>query len=519
MLSSFGLAALGSVATSLFLNGCGSESGFTSVGGSAFGTGSSGQNSATSNRSIVTFVDTLGTVRTVEGMAGKLVAIAPSETADFNRLGQAITDAGGTVVSRVSTVFLVGVTPGTEASVISALQNTGLFLSISPSLSAGPSSPGSETGGQFVVASKNLSDIQIRALDSNQSLDGNCNGATHGQAVSSLSGAGSFTDYQNSPGDGESEQILNGIHDLARRSLFDNTPRVINVSLGGDKFLDGTPASQADHGAQVWMQQVADSLHSHNGGLDAPLDNTVVVVSAGNGFHNAGNQGFDLGATLKGLFDKYPDLAGHLVVVGGSGKPGDCKKSTGVNHATPEVDGKGNPFFISAPSEGVSVPGVPCPFGGTSAAAPQVSAALRQALADSNQSVRDTVIQFLKDNEILCNPFQGTWSGTDTVSISDSCGFSFTRPASVTFVGTISGSASLPTFSYVKDPCGNLSTGATTLSVSGSYPGSGGSFTVNFGAAGSGTGSFSGTTMSITLNGTSADGSPVTNVLALTKQP
>lgn len=407
--SSVGLAVVGSLATSLFLNGCGSSSdsfAFSGSGGASNNNPGNNSNSGVITRQI-SFTDSLGRPLIVEGISGRVLAIAPSETADVAQLTQAIQAAGGAVLLQSGTLYLISVTPGSEGQVILALQNSGKFLSAWPVFLANLATPGQSAGGGLGISSRTLNQVQLKIVDSAVDLDA-CRGTTHGKAVSSIAGSdGNFQEFKDSVGDGDSEKILDAVNQAARRTLGDGDPRVINVSLAGDKTLSNTPQDVANNTAQGWMNQLADSLHSHNGGFDAPLDNTVVVVAAGNGYQNSGSQGFNLGDTLRKIFDKYPDLRGHLVVVGGTGNPDDCVESDEVNFANPATDSSGQRNFISAPSNQVKVPNSDCLFAGTSAAAPQVSKALRQAIADSNAPVASVVKDFLNANPVLCNPLTG----------------------------------------------------------------------------------------------------------------
>lgn len=318
-------------------------------------------------------------------------------------------------------------------------------------------------------------------------------------------------------------------------------PLVINISAGTSRppnggVLDaiGQFLSQDANFRQTWeneIRSIADSLQSSG-------RNDVIVVKS------LGNEGANLTQSLRKLYSdpKLKPLfdSGRLRLVGSSGQPGRCLPEidkgqltdlgAGPSYSDPLTRDDGSPLVQFAPGRNVAVPGHDnCSSSGTSPATATVAGlALRAMTENPGEDPVLAAKQSLDDAGTFPGQIclQGEWVGSDVVSISDECGFSFSGDARLTF--TVSGSGSkgtfavagtLPGFSYNRQPCGNLNTSTASVSGSGNYSSGGAVIQMSLGSAGSGTGSVNGNSLHITLNGTSANGSPVTNVLSLTKLP
>lgn len=148
---------------------------------------------------------------------------------------------------------------------------------------------------------------------------------------------------------------------------------------------------------QEFLGQIAQQLAL----LDADvLARTTVVVSAGNGYLDAGKnrQGVDLGVFLKGLHAQFktvfPADGSHRMIVVGATREDGTTVHTGFNHAlgTP-LDEDGNPTMVYAPGVNVQVAADGTRAHGTSFAAPVVKAILERAQAARPGAKRDDVVR------------------------------------------------------------------------------------------------------------------------------
>ncbi len=184
---------------------------------------------------------------------------------------------------------------------------------------------------------------------------------------------------------------------VANAARFESQgPIVISSSIGG--LATDTPQGQLANQVAT-LTTYASLLQSFS--EKGALDNVLLVVSAGNGVADRGEVGVDLTRALDELRKKYPEAMEHIVVVGSSGKPGECREDNGQNFSRPN-----DPNFIRAPGRDVPIPrpaGTPadCPniASGTSFGTPMVANALaKEAQANPNLALKDLLKDFIRKN-------------------------------------------------------------------------------------------------------------------------
>lgn len=426
-----------------FLVGCGGSSGGGGASVVALGT-----------LSKVTYTDrSTGETMTVDAIPGvATVLFSPSLSAQQASELVSMIETHGGVVQEVNSTFgyaVVNLSPGSEGSFIDVLGASPLVIGVypellgathqfedggleSPPIGLRATSPVAATSRPYVGQIDDFSDTAQRE----------CGNIRHGDAGKGI---------LESSGQPVTEQVPkapNGalnLSALARDSLpqtFDRlanlgTSRpIVNISIGGSANADYLKTQQA------FLGMIGDQI---NTAIERGLD-PIVVVSAGNGATGSGAPG--TGVNLTGLLNKLassrPGIFDHLVVVGSTGKKGDCTKDTGLNFADP-----GAPGMVYVPGREVSIPGKdpPCAPDGTSFAAPQVANSLLEAAGRDPTATSASLIRDLSTNGafIDCQPsiLLGTWTGSYTSRVvGGTCaseGLQWGNTASYTFTTAATG--------------------------------------------------------------------------------
>jgi len=508
------------------ISGCGSsDSTFfqTSNGQSNGSSPTGGGNPPTSAK--ITFMD--GAVqRTIDAIPGEIIILAATGVTP-QQITTLANSNGATAIEADNDfpgLYLITVPIGSEAAFISAIQGP-LVAYFSPNFVVNVSQSGQPQSSKNGITISPLTQgacVQPVVIDDFQTEDPDCPDFTHGDLTKNTTGDGLDGNPLTVDFGSRGKSLMKSIKAALTRAQDAGCSAVLNLSLANDQ---GTTDQQGVRDNQKKMiEAVAASLEALQGDaqVSATATDAALVMCAGNGVGNRGQEGADLSGILAGLRTDHPSLNdGRLTIVGSSGGPDDECDELNPDKTKNYSSNPGD--MVYRQGNQVKVPNTNCTVDGTSFATPQVANEIAKTVRSTGKTPKQVAKELTK-----CPPdLVGTWSGTDQVTVGE-CGVNFSAPASVTFssvtpnlpstsTGTVSGGWTLPTFSFPTNPCGPNTIGSTSGSFGGTFSNQGKAFQVNFGAAGSGSGSINGKSMTITLQGTSTNGSSVTNVLTLTK--
>lgn len=223
----------------------------------------------------------------------------------------------------------------------------------------------------------------------NQTIRCGASSVAHGSAANyiasgSLSGTGQGMNLFTVSRTATQYNDVASANQIAFNDMFWNGARaaVFNLSLQG-AYED---ANHQALKAEQYRTTEGNALLSYAAQLNAlaqrrpdAFNQTVFVVSAGNGVGNLGTIGLDLKAELKDLRERFPLVfpsgqGPHMIVVGGT-QLNRTSIDAGYNHST--VDGD----IVYAPAHQVQVSDSGCTADGTSFAAPTVANLITTVLA------------------------------------------------------------------------------------------------------------------------------------------
>jgi len=373
------------------------------------------------NPTSITYTNKSGNVVTVTAFPGK-ISIVVSPTTQISVVTNLVKNNGGSIIAQIPLLGLywVSVTPGNEATFISALRANPLIVKIYPTV------PSQLSTSQIIGSVGNLDTAPMNndptpltgqgdvvQFDSFSGGAGGtcCQGGScvvsHGQFVGSiltndLAGGPdiSVSQYQAttpgltpiiiSPGD-----LAFHLARVAQGAANDNVVKVVNLSLQGifhyaangnalgNDDLDRHNCVTADcnqllSDEEAFLEQLYVTVEN----MDSSVRNHLVVIVS------AGNSGLDLTGEMNFLNSLTPNAAKHILLVGGT--ESDGTPDAGLNSAQKPSD------MIFAQGKDVTSP-LGCKSSGTSFAAPQISRLAAQIAKKHPELTGDQIIQAIKD--------------------------------------------------------------------------------------------------------------------------
>ena len=386
------------------------------------------------NPQIITYTNKSGQIVEASGFPGQVQLFVTSNATPS--VIQAFAQAnGGSVIAQIPPAgyYLVSVTPGDEASFITAANaNSSVLLSF-------PSVP--ETFLSDVVDLRGLlgpnGELPVVSPFSNNGLVGNntylyvpdrfassasdfpCKDGyiTHGAAVDylashNLAGTGEQINVDPVPAVGTVQCTAPNDYMAAYKMALDDLAShpsgrgVVNISTGPGPIC---PQNVYSNNVVIWFTSLAELLNKLPSNV---LQRVVFVVAAGNGDCN-GN-GVDLSHSLEKLHYDYTNVFGlggspHMIIVGAQGDATGTIDA-GDNYTTDSVDTNGNPLMVYAPAS--NIPLYPaggtnvCTGNGTSLATPAVSSLIAQMLAaNPNLTLGQNTEAFMDAAEENTSPY------------------------------------------------------------------------------------------------------------------
>ncbi len=374
--------------------------------------------SPTTGRSTtITFVDGRGEQASVTAAAGR-VLVLPRPGLTAAQVLELLAEVGGEILlTSESGLFTVGVREGTEARAIELLEADPLVALAIPDLTLpftlpldGSIPQGRSQARAAEARAREGGGVRIADIDQHLPIDipqtdpshwlRDC---THGRMTMDFARAGfdgpvDAVDYvstltlnsrDNQPSVAAASELIRA---QARTAAQLKQCVVITMSIGAlqDRNMEAN--------FYYWWDSLLTTLESED------FHDVMLVVSAGNGFDDKGLQGVDMSRNLERLRQAHPEVMdGHFLVVGSSGKPGECRRDTGMNFNSRADD----PNFMTAPGRDVPNPNPAetdpkCKMlSGTSFSTPAVANALAKELkARPDEKCPDVTRDFAKKRVI-----------------------------------------------------------------------------------------------------------------------
>jgi hypothetical protein len=378
---------------------------------------------------------------------------------------------GGTIIGRIQSFgyYLVSVAAGKENTFITAVKgNSYVTLAIpnSPAQKADVvdlsqvEGPNGELPTVPNLKAQVGNGVYLYVPDDYVNASINCGASSiaHGNATDyvasqNLSGTGQQMNIFAAAGTSAPPNDIASANAIALQDMtFNGTGRaVVNYSLQGayvDAANNPLTAAQYRANERNLLWSFAAQLNALAVSSPSAFNQTVFIVSAGNGVADTGQNGLDLTSEMAQLHAAFPAVfpsgqGPHMIIVGGT-QSNSTATDTGLNYSTVNGD------IVYAPAHGVQVSASGCTADGTSFAAPDVSNIIASVLAaNPNSSVGQVTNAFMQAyknkgyvlptvnevNQILSPPTQYTLSIATAGSGSGSVGAS---PPGLTYApGTV----------------------------------------------------------------------------------